>query len=326
MAFVLSRSVNELVARTLGLEIEPRRWDPGFIGAVPQVADTSELATAIEAVGKQGELSYLRRTLGKDEFVRLVSGGAVPIVLLPERQGSELEAAVVVKASGSGSLTIVSITLLRGGGSEYTATPDEVWTRLASRSLYALIPVRLTPILSDRGDGLIHDEPHIHLTPFQRLRQLLHSERRDIELIYLYAVLVGLFGLTVPLAVQGITQLVQGGLVLQPVVLLIIFAVLGTLVTGRHRAAAGVGGRDNPAADFRASRVRVHLSRSTRTVRGRPVSQSAAADEPILRDGADPEGALEAAARHPDGHIAGVVRRRDCSRSTIRASSYSHWS
>ncbi len=231
MAFVLSRTVNELVARTFGLEIEPRRWDPGFIGAAPSIGDVAALANDIEAVGKQGELSYLRRTLGREEFERLLCDGAVPIVLLPERSGTELEALVVVKAKGGKTLTIAPVSQ-RGLAPEYTDSIEAVWTRLASRVVYALVPVRLTPVLSDRGDGLIHVEPHEHLTPWARLRQLLHSERRDIELIYLYAVLVGLFGLTVPLAVQGITQLVQGGLVLQPVVLLIIFAIVGTLATG----------------------------------------------------------------------------------------------
>ncbi len=230
MAFVLSRTVNELVARTLGLEIEPRRWDPGFLSDPPPVPDVTALANAIEVVGKQGELSYLRRTLGRKEFDSLVCDGAVPIVLLPERQAEALEALVIVKAKRR-SLTIAPITLL-GGGVETTVSLDTLWQRLGSRVVYALIPVRLTPILSDRGDGLRHDEPHEHLTPYQRLGQLLRAERKDIWLIYLYAVLVGLFGLTVPLAVQGITQLVQGGLVLQPVVLLIAFAIAGTLATG----------------------------------------------------------------------------------------------
>ncbi len=231
MPFVLSRSVNELVARALELEIEPRRWDPGFIGAAPAVADVAGLASAIESIGKQGELSYLRRTLDRAGFARLVDDGAVPIVLLPERAGDALEACVIIASKGGRTLRVVPVTS-RGAAAEVTTTVDELWSRLATRVVYALIPVRLTPILSDRGDGLAHDAPHAHLTPWQRLGQLLHSERRDIELIYLYAVLVGLFGLTVPLAVQGITQLVQGGLVLQPVVLLILFAIAGTLATG----------------------------------------------------------------------------------------------
>ena len=230
MSFELSRTVNELVARVLGLEIEQRRWDPGFIGAGPEVADVAALANAIETVGRQGELSYLRRTLGEAEFRQLVRDGTAPIVLLPDREATCLEAHVVIKSGGS-ALTVAALTGA-DASHERSLSPDELWAQLGSRVVYALIPVRLTPILSDRGDGLRHDAAHEHLTPWQRLGQLLHSERRDIELIYLYAVLVGLFSLTVPLAVQGITQLVQGGLVLQPVVLLILFAIAGTLATG----------------------------------------------------------------------------------------------
>jgi ABC-type bacteriocin/lantibiotic exporter with double-glycine peptidase domain len=232
MAFGLSRSVNEVVARALGLEIEPRRWDPGFIGAAPIISDVDGLATAIEVVGKQGELSYLRRTLSRAEFESLVADGATPIVLLPDRAAEQLEAFVVLKRKSRRTVFVAPVSV-QGAGAELSLSSDDLWKRLASGVVYALIPVRLTPVLSARGDGLRHDdEPPRHLSPFERLLQLLRAERSDIWLIYLYAVLVGLFGLTVPLAVQGITQLVQGGLVLQPVVLLIAFAILGTLVTG----------------------------------------------------------------------------------------------
>ena len=230
MTFALGRRVNELVARTLGLEIDPRTWDPGFIASAPEVSDVSALANAIEAIGKQGELSYLRRTLGSAEFQQLTADGTVPIVLLPERPADAIEARVIVRARGR-DLTLVTVSPT-GVDAETTQTPEAVWQQLASRIVFALVPVRLTPVLSARGDGLSHESPREHLTPLQRLGQLLHAERRDIELIYLYAILVGLFGLTVPLAVQGITQLVQGGLVLQPVILLILFAIAGTLGTG----------------------------------------------------------------------------------------------
>ena len=230
MTFALSRRVNELVARTLGLEIDPRTWDPGFISSAPDAPDVAALANAIEAIGKQGELSYLRRTLGRAEFHQLASDGTVPIVLLPERAAGAIEAHVIVRARGR-ELTLVTLSP-NCVDAESSRTLESVWQQLASRIVFALIPVRLTPVLSARGDGLTHENSREDPTPLQRLGQLLHAERRDIELIYLYAVLVGLFGLTVPLAVQGITQLVQGGLVLQPVILLILFAIAGTLGTG----------------------------------------------------------------------------------------------
>ena len=69
-------------------------------------------------------------------------------------------------------------------------------------------------------------------TPVRRLFQLLVRERGEIGLVYLYAALIGLFSLTLPLGVQAIVGLVSGGLVLQPVVLLIAFVIAGTLATG----------------------------------------------------------------------------------------------
>ena len=74
--------------------------------------------------------------------------------------------------------------------------------------------------------------PAGHPTPVRRLVQLLVRERGEIGLVYLYAGLIGLFSLTLPLGVQAIVGLVSGGLVLQPVVLLIVFVILGTLATG----------------------------------------------------------------------------------------------
>lgn len=82
-----------------------------------------------------------------------------------------------------------------------------------------------TPALAHAASG---ERP----TPARRLFQLLVRERGEIGLVYVYAALIGLFSLTLPLGVQAIVGLVSGGLVLQPVVLLIAFVIAGTLAMG----------------------------------------------------------------------------------------------
>ena len=84
--------------------------------------------------------------------------------------------------------------------------------------------------------------------------RLLHRERRDIGVVYLYAALVGLLSLTLPLSVQMIVQLVQGGLFLQPVVLLIAFVVAGTLASGGISVAQMRSWRHCSSGSLRASR------------------------------------------------------------------------
>jgi ABC-type bacteriocin/lantibiotic exporter with double-glycine peptidase domain len=70
------------------------------------------------------------------------------------------------------------------------------------------------------------------MTPWRRLVSLLNAERGEIGVVYLYAALSGAVSLTLPLGIQSIIGLVSGGLVLQPVVILIGVVVLGTILYG----------------------------------------------------------------------------------------------
>ncbi len=69
-------------------------------------------------------------------------------------------------------------------------------------------------------------------TPLVRLWQLFRSERKDVSQIYIYALLAGILSLALPLGVQTIIGLVSGGLILEPVVILITFVVVGTIMAG----------------------------------------------------------------------------------------------
>ena len=246
MPYALSRSVNELVAEALGHEVPHERWDPGYIGQAEIVTSLADLADTIKHVGLQGELNYLPRTVSREQFADFLAGGAEALVLLAEDAHVTLRA-LVVTGHRKATYTVVPVTA-KGREPEERLTVEQLWTRLGSRVAHVLVPVTATPVLGGggagshgggghggdghhvAGNGGGHD--HEHVSPVERLWRLLREEKSDITLTYLYAVLVGLFSLTVPLAVQGLTQLVQGGLLLQPVVLLIGFAVIGTLATG----------------------------------------------------------------------------------------------
>jgi ABC-type bacteriocin/lantibiotic exporter with double-glycine peptidase domain len=65
--------------------------------------------------------------------------------------------------------------------------------------------------------------------PGQRLRALLRVERRDLSVIVVYSVVIGLLTLVLPIAVQSLVNTVAFGNVLQPLVVLtlIVLAALG---------------------------------------------------------------------------------------------------
>ncbi|HEX9000773.1 MAG TPA: ATP-binding cassette domain-containing protein [Blastocatellia bacterium] len=68
-----------------------------------------------------------------------------------------------------------------------------------------------------------------HLTPYQRLSQMLRLDRGDYLAIVLYTIFIGLLTLAVPLAAQALVNTIAAGVMLQPLVVLTL-GVLGALL------------------------------------------------------------------------------------------------
>lgn len=70
------------------------------------------------------------------------------------------------------------------------------------------------------------------LTPMRRFWRLLTPDYPEIRSVYLYALFNGLISLTLPLGIQAIVNLIQGGQVTTSWIILVCIVVLGLAVTG----------------------------------------------------------------------------------------------
>lgn len=70
------------------------------------------------------------------------------------------------------------------------------------------------------------------ISSLQRLFRLLQPDRKEVAYIYLFAIFGGLLTLTLPLGVQAVIGLVQGGDVSSSLIILIAVVTLGTLFSG----------------------------------------------------------------------------------------------
>ncbi|WP_316796988.1 ABC transporter transmembrane domain-containing protein [Pedobacter agri] len=69
-------------------------------------------------------------------------------------------------------------------------------------------------------------------TPWQRLVRMLHLERRTINYIYIYALLIGLIGLSLPLGTSAVFNLLSNGAVYSSTYILIAVILVGIVVGG----------------------------------------------------------------------------------------------
>ena len=70
------------------------------------------------------------------------------------------------------------------------------------------------------------------LTPVKRLFRLLENEKKDIGYIYVYAIVIGLISLSLPIGIQSIINLISGGRFFNSVIVLISLVIVGVLVSG----------------------------------------------------------------------------------------------
>ncbi len=70
------------------------------------------------------------------------------------------------------------------------------------------------------------------MTPFQRFRNLLAVEKNEIYQVYIYAFFNGIVNLSLPLGIQAIVSLIQGGEVTTAWYVLVFFVIAGVTLSG----------------------------------------------------------------------------------------------
>ncbi|WP_310570241.1 ABC transporter ATP-binding protein [Gemmatimonas sp.] len=228
--------VNQLVTAALGLDVEQARWR----ALTRQILSTDPLPNRLRSIGGAVDVGYLDRQISLDTLKLAIAERTVPIVLVDVRNDD----AIVVCRDASDR---VQALLVPRDGSEIVidgqgdSLAETLFRRMSSgNALTALAPMALRPSNSSLSSAYPHSpvgesgraDEHEPRTPLDRTFALFARERREILTVFFYATLSGGLSLILPLAVGGIVQIVQGRLYLQPVIVLISFVVLGTIIAG----------------------------------------------------------------------------------------------
>ncbi len=70
------------------------------------------------------------------------------------------------------------------------------------------------------------------LTPVKRFWLLLKPDRKEIKNVYIYAIVNGLVNLSLPIGIQSIINLIQGGQISTSWIVLVTFVIIGIVISG----------------------------------------------------------------------------------------------
>jgi ABC-type bacteriocin/lantibiotic exporter with double-glycine peptidase domain len=202
-------SATELLAFLAGVDAEVgRRLLEQAAREAPDETDGERLERAARAAGLR-----LHESACDAETLEELTAAAGRIVVVAEDgtwTGAEARAGAfrLVRPGREPS----SVTNLGALGSTATG-PLRAWTAQP-----------LSPLTSHDG----HGDGHAHPSPARRLLQLLRTESSDLWVVTIYAAVIGLLSLAVPVAVQALVNNVVFGQLLQPIVVLtlLLFVVL----------------------------------------------------------------------------------------------------
>jgi ABC-type bacteriocin/lantibiotic exporter with double-glycine peptidase domain len=200
-------------------------YQPGdfqiFIHDLISLASKLEFSLKINYL-EEGKLrAALKEIPSPSILFEKTSTGWVPLIHIPRESGKQSIERVLVQGIESLDLPAPESSRLIASPEPGSPDKDEKFILISGMSCKSLVSHL------SRKDG--NSKP---LSPAKRLMRLLGNEGRDIGYIYVYAMIIGLISLSLPIGIQSIINLISGGMYTNSIVVLISLVIVGVLVSG----------------------------------------------------------------------------------------------
>jgi ABC-type bacteriocin/lantibiotic exporter with double-glycine peptidase domain len=183
--------------------------------------ELSEFQRDLIEAGNESGIVLFEKYMNHDTLDQFISDTASPTIVFIEQDG--FHPAFIRKKRKE----IVLEFITPGGQLRELRTPDFKKIRFSTNDNGEVFTLTCFAYQSFTGEG----ETSL-MTPVKRLFNLLKADKKDIFYVYVYAALIGLVSLTLPLGIQAAVELISGGVVFSSVYLLITLIILGVLGTG----------------------------------------------------------------------------------------------
>lgn len=191
------------------------------------INDIYEFKKDLIDTGYNIRIIYLENSMPMEEFTTLIHELEIPIVVL-EIRGDRFYPAILSQTKKG--LKILRINDYKCEWEDFEDYDCKDFLTDKSGNVMFLGVFSYKSLVSE---DQTEEEGEIEkLTPIQRFIRLLSGERKDIVTILIYAIFIGIIGLSLPLGIQATVELVSGGVVVSSVYILIALVIIGVLAAG----------------------------------------------------------------------------------------------
>jgi ABC-type bacteriocin/lantibiotic exporter with double-glycine peptidase domain len=190
--------------------------------------DVEEFIADVREIANDSGMVLLKKELTRENFELFIENFDAPIILFLEEQGEIFPSIIDTNKKQAKDITILN---------DYTKQIID-FSKVPQENI----------ITNDRGEIIIvsvfryesmvsHDvredsEDNVKLSPVARLIKLLSAEKKDILYIFIYATIIGVSSLILPLGIQAAIELISGGVFFSSIYFLIAIIIVGVLGSG----------------------------------------------------------------------------------------------
>lgn len=185
--------------------------------------------------GQQAGITFLENQILPEQLPELLANLTFPVIVFSKHAGQTIEPLVIcLDAKQKLQGTLVSEEGTTRQMDLNTFPPLVTYENAADTQKNGqIILVTSFPMTYlTEGNPARPDENQPPPTPLQRFFRLLRAEKKDILYIYIYAIIVGLISLILPLGIQAIISTISGGLFFSSVIVLIIVITAAVMASG----------------------------------------------------------------------------------------------
>ena len=199
------------------IDASPRSYDPD---------ELTEFTRDLMEAGNRQRIVYLENELDANAFRSFASEAGIPLLAFEKDGNNDLLPVIFIRKRKKMTLMRLKVNEVEQLLFTERDFPDLYETE--GKILFFGIFSYTSLVSEETDDGAAIKK----LKPVQRLIKLLSEEKKDIFYIYVYAVLIGLISLTLPLGIQATVSFISGGVFFSSIYLLIGLVIVGVLAAG----------------------------------------------------------------------------------------------
>lgn len=189
--------------------------------------EIDDFITDLTQIANDTGIVIIKKEVARDDFEMFIENFDAPMIIFLKEEDEMFPSIINTNSKKEKDICILNDYTKQT--IDFNKIPEDRIVRNAKDEVIFLTVFGYESMVSADAD---ENGETTKLTPIMRLFKLLKAEKKDILYVYVYAVIIGVASLILPLGIQAAIELISGGVFFSSIYVLIAIIIIGVLGSG----------------------------------------------------------------------------------------------